>query len=90
MNKSEFINFMADTNHCTKAEAERCINMFVDSVTAAAASGQAVNLVGFGAFSVQRREARQGRNPKTGESMHIAAYNQPMFKAGKKLKDSCN
>jgi DNA-binding protein HU-beta len=49
-----------------------------------------INLVGFGSFSVQKRAAREGRNPKTGAKMRIEAYNQPVFKAGKKLKDACN
>lgn len=90
MNKAEFVSFMAAANNCSKADAERGLNMVVDSFMAAMAKGDSVNLVGFGSFDVQKRSAREGRNPKTGEKMHIAAYNQPVFRAGKKLKDACN
>lgn len=90
MNKAEFVSFIASSNNCSKADAERALNMVVDSFTDAMQKGQSVNLVGFGAFDVQKRNAREGRNPKTGEKMHIAAYKQPVFRAGKKLKDACN
>jgi len=90
MNKAEFVSFMANEHDCSKAEAERALNMVVESCIQAMAKSTGVNLVGFGAFSVQKRNAREGRNPKTGAKMHIPAYNQPVFKAGKKLKDACN
>ncbi|MDX1924266.1 MAG: HU family DNA-binding protein [Rickettsiaceae bacterium] len=90
MNKAEFVSFIASTHNSSKAEAERALNLVIQSFTDALAKGNSVNLVGFGSFSVQKRKAREGRNPKTGAKMHIAAYKQPAFKAGKKLKDACN
>ncbi|NDB82139.1 MAG: HU family DNA-binding protein [Alphaproteobacteria bacterium] len=90
MNKAEFVSFMAHANNSSKVEADKALNMVIESVTAALAQGGSVNLVGFGAFTVQKRNAREGRNPKTGAKMHIAAYMQPSFKGGKKLKDACN
>lgn len=90
MNKAEFVSFMASANDCSKADAERALNMVVESITQALSKGDSVGLVGFGSFGVQRRNAREGRNPKTGEKMHIAAYNQPFLKVGRKLKDACN
>lgn len=90
MNKAEFVTFMADKNNCSKADATRALDMVTESVTKALGSGKDVSLVGFGLFYVQRRAAREGRNPKTGAKMHIAAYKQPAFRAGKKLKSACN
>lgn len=90
MNKAEFIDHISEKHDCTKVEAEKIINIFTSSVTSALGEGKEINLVGFGSFSVSRREARQGRNPKTGASMRIEAYNQPSFRAGKGLKDGCN
>ncbi len=90
MNKAEFVGFMAGEHNCSKADAERALNMVVESFIEAMAKSTGVNLVGFGSFSVQQRNAREGRNPKTGAKMHIPAYKQPVFKAGKKLKDACN
>jgi DNA-binding protein HU-beta len=90
MNKAEFVNFLATSNNCSKVEAEKSLNMIVDGIMDVMSKGMGVNLVGFGSFEVQDRKARDGRNPKTGEKIHIPAYKQPSFKAGKKLKDSCN
>lgn len=90
MNKGEFVNFIADHSDLQKVEAERMLNIITDNIIAALGKGKDINLVGFGSFSVQKRAAREGRNPKTGEKMHIAGYMQPMFKAGKKMKDACN
>jgi len=64
--------------------------MFVNSVISALGSGEEVSLVGFGKFSVSKVKARKGRNPRTGETIEIKAYNQPKFKVGQKLKDACN
>ena len=90
MNKAEFIVHVASVGKITKAEAERCVNLFIDATTKGLSKGQSITFVGFGSFSVQKRKAREGRNPKTGEKMRIAAYSQPVFKAGKKLKAACN
>ena len=90
MNKGDFVSYIATKNSCTKAEAERVIDMFTSSVIGALGKGEEVSLVGFGNYSVTKVAARAGRNPRTGESIKIAAYKQPKFKAGQKLKDACN
>jgi len=90
MNKADFVSFIASKCDCTKAEAERSIDTFCGAVIDALGKGHSVNLVGFGSFSVSKVEARSGRNPRTGEPLNIAAYNQPKFKVGQKLKDACN
>lgn len=90
MNKGNFVAYIADKHGCTKAEAERVIDMFTSSVIGALGKGEEVSLVGFGNFSVSQVAARAGRNPRTGEPIKIAAYKQPKFKVGQKLKDACN
>jgi len=90
MNKADFVSFMASAHNSSKADAERALNMVIDSITGAMQKGDSVNFIGFGSFEVQNRNAREGRNPKTGEKMNIPAYKQPIFRAGKKLKDACN
>ena len=62
--------------------------MFTSSVIDAISKGNEISLIGFGSFSVQKVEAREGRNPRTGNALKIAAYNQPKFKVGQKLKDA--
>jgi DNA-binding protein HU-beta len=90
MNKGDFIGLIADKYGCSKVEAEKVINLFTDSVTDALSKGNEVTLVGFGSFSVNKVAARNGRNPQTGATIKIAAYNQPKFKAGKTFKDAVN
>ena len=90
MNKAEFIAHIANQYQCTKVEAEKVIDMFTSSVIDAMGQGKEISLVGFGSFSVSKVAARSGRNPRTGESLNIAAYNQPKFKVGQKLKDAVN
>jgi len=90
MNKQEFIDHIANQHECTKKEAEKAIDIFTSSVIDALAEGKEISLIGFGNFSVSKVEARSGRNPRTGEALKIAAYNQPKFKVGQKLKDACN
>jgi nucleoid DNA-binding protein len=70
--------------------AEKVINMFTSSVIDAISKGNEISLIGFGSFSVQKVEAREGRNPRTGNALKIGAYNQPKFKVGQKLKDAVN
>jgi DNA-binding protein HU-beta len=89
MNKGELIALMAEAGH-SKSDAEKALTWVVDSVLKALSRGEDVNLVGFGSFHIQNRAAREGRNPKTGEKMHISAYKQPVFRAGKKMKEACN
>jgi DNA-binding protein HU-beta len=90
MNKGNFVSYIAEKHDCTKAEAEKVIDMFASSVISALGEGEEISLVGFGNFSVSRVAARDGRNPRTGEAIKIEAYNQPKFKVGQKLKDACN
>ena len=90
MNKSEFVDHIAGQHSCTKKDAEKAIDIFTSSVIDAIGEGKEISLVGFGNFSVSKIAARSGRNPRTGETLKIAAYNQPKFKVGQKLKDACN
>lgn len=90
MNKGELVALMANYSGGSKAESERALNLVVNSVIQALEKGNDINLVGFGSFHIRKREAREGRNPKTGQKMQIAAYKQPVFRAGKKMKEACN
>ena len=90
MNKGDFIKFISENNNCTQGIAEKVINMFTSSVIDAISKGNEISLIGFGSFSVQKVEAREGRNPRTGNALKIGAYNQPKFKVGQKLKDAVN
>lgn len=88
MNKTELVAQIAEQADISKAAAERALAATVGSITGALKKGDSVTLVGFGTFSVSARAARQGKNPKTGESIQIAARNVPKFKPGKSLKDA--
>lgn len=90
MNKADFIRHIAEQHKCTQVEAEKTIDMFTSSVIDAMGQGKEISLIGFGNFSVSKVAARTGRNPKTGDALNIAAYNQPKFKVGQKLKDAVN
>ncbi len=90
MNKSELIEAVAKSADISKADAGRAVDAFVDATTKALKKGDQVSLVGFGTFSVRSRAAREGRNPRTGETIHIPASKAPAFKAGKALKDAVN
>ena len=91
MTKSELIARLAARNpHLYQRDVERIVATVFDEISKALASGHRVELRGFGAFSVKKRDPRTGRNPRTGEPMKIKASNQPKFKAGKVLKDSVN
>ncbi len=89
MTKQELVGKVAEVG-MTKKEAAEAVNAVLDSIKAALASGEKVSLVGFGSFSVKKRAAREGRNPRTGAMLKIAAKNVPVFKAGKALKDAVN
>jgi DNA-binding protein HU-beta len=88
MNKTELINQIAEKADLTKKDSEKALNAFIEAVTESLKSGNSVQLVGFGNFQVKPRAAREGRNPKTGEALKIAASNVPSFKAGQKLKEA--
>ncbi|MBX9795567.1 HU family DNA-binding protein [Sphingomonas sp.] len=90
MNKQELIGEVADLSGLTKAEAGKAVEAVFGAISAALAKGDAVRLVGFGTFSVSKRKASVGRNPRTREPMPIKASSQPKFKPGKGLKDSVN
>ena len=90
MNKSELIDAIAASADISKADAGRALDATLEAVTGALKKGDSVSLVGFGTFAVKRRDARDGRNPQTGQTIKIAAAKVPGFKAGKALKDAVN
>lgn len=90
MNKTELVVAVAEQADISKKDAEKVLKAFVDVVTEEMKKGEKVQLVGFGTFEVSERAAREGRNPRTGETMEIAASKAPKFKAGKALKDMVN
>ncbi len=90
MNKSELIDHVADAAGLSKADAGRAVEAVVSGVTNALKQGDTVAVVGFGTFQVRARAARTGRNPKTKETIQIPASKNPVFKAGKALKDAVN
>ena len=90
MNKTELIAAVAEKAEISKKDAEKEVKAFTDAVAEELAKGGKVQLVGFGNFEVSERPAREGRNPRTGETMTIAASKTPKFKPGKALKDEIN
>ena len=90
MNKGELIESVAAAADLSRADATRAVDAVIDSVTRSLSKGDTVSLVGFGTFTVKKRAARTGRNPRTGEAIQISASNVPGFKAGKALKDAVN
>lgn len=91
MIKSELIQQIAEENpHLYQRDVERLINTILNEVGAALARGDRVELRGFGAFSVKERQARTGRNPRTGETVRVEAKRVPYFKTGKELRERLN
>lgn len=90
MNKKELVSHIAESADLSQQRATATLNATVDIITTALKEGDDVALVGFGTFKVNPRAAREGRNPKTGEVIQIAASNAPVFKAGKALKEALN
>ena len=91
MTKSELITFLAEENpHLYQRDVERIVTTIFDEISAALADGDRVELRGFGAFSVKRRDARIGRNPRTGEAVSVDAKRVPYFKTGKQLREKLN
>jgi DNA-binding protein HU-beta len=90
MNKGDFVTAIAESADMTKADAERAVEAVFNVVKQALKSGDSISLVGFGTFSVRKRAARTGRNPRTGDTITIKASKVPAFKAGKALKDAIN
>tara|TARA_R110002020_G_scaffold283123_1_gene498837 strand:- start:309 stop:593 length:285 start_codon:yes stop_codon:yes gene_type:complete len=91
MIRSELIQKIADDNpHLYQRDVERIVNTIFDEITSAIAAGDRVELRGFGAFSVKKRDARVGRNPRTGETVQVEEKHVPFFKTGKLLRDRLN
>ena len=90
MNKTELIAAVAEKAELSKKDAEKAVKAFTDVISEELANGGKIQLVGFGTFEVRNREARTGKNPRTGEAIQIAASKVPAFKAGKALKDVVN
>lgn len=90
MNKNDLVAAVADRSDMSKADAAKAVDAVFDAIADSLKKGSEVRLVGFGTFSVSRRAASEGRNPRTGEKIKIPAQNQVKFKVGKGLKDSVN
>ncbi len=90
MNKAELIEFVAKETDSTKADAQRAVEAVFKGITKTVKKGNAARFVGFGTFTVAKRAATTGRNPRTGEAIKIKASKNVKFKAGKELKESVN
>ena len=90
MNKTELIAAVAEKADLSKKDADAAVSAVLGAITDALKAGDKIQLVGFGTFEVAERPAREGRNPRTGETMKIAAAKAPKFKAGKAFKDALN
>ncbi len=90
MNKTQLVEAVVEKSGLKKKEAEAAVNAVTEAIAEALKAGDKVQLVGFGTFDVKERAAREGRNPRTGETIKIAACKHPTFTAGKALKDSVN
>ncbi|MFV3073416.1 HU family DNA-binding protein [Niveispirillum fermenti] len=90
MNKNDLVAVVAEAAGLSKADANKAVDAVFDGITGALQKGDEVRLVGFGTFAVAERAASEGRNPRTGEKIAIAASKQPKFKPGKGLKDALN
>lgn len=88
MNKADIIGKVHETLGGTKADAERAVDTMLDCITGSLKEGQEVSIAGLGIFSAKMRPARQGRNPRTGESIEVPAMRVPKFRAAKALKDA--
>ena len=87
MNKVELVTKMAEKSNLTKKEAALALDAFIESVEEALENREKVQLIGFGTFETRERAAREGRNPRTKETITIPASTVPVFKAGKEFKD---
>ena len=90
MNKTQLIDVVATKTGLTKKAAEAAVNAVNEAITEALKAGDKVQIIGFGTYEVKERAAREGRNPKTGETITIAASKKPAFTASKALKDQIN
>lgn len=87
MNKAELVDAVAQKSELTKAAAAKAVDAVLATITETVAKGDSVSVIGFGTFESRKRAARNGKNPKTGEAIKIAATTVPAFKAGKAFKD---
>ena len=90
MNKTQLIDAVATKTGLKKKDAEAAVNAVNEAIVEALKAGDKVQVIGFGTYEVKERAAREGRNPKTGETITIAASKAPVFSAGKALKDAVN
>jgi len=90
LNKNDLVAAVASSTGLSKSDSAKAVDGIISSITASLSSGTEVRLVGFGTFSVSRRNATTGRNPRTGEAIQIKATNVPKFKSGKALKSAVN
>lgn len=90
MTKAELIEELAEKTGATKRDVTNVVDAFLESIKSALQKGEKVQLIPFGSFEVRKRKAREGRNPKTGEKLMIAARSVPAFHPGKELRDSVN
>ena len=90
MNRNELVDAVAGKADLSKSAANKAVDAVFDAIAGALKGGGEVRLVGFGTFSVAQRAASEGRNPRTGEKIKIAASKQPKFKPGKRLRDELN
>ena len=90
MNKTELVAAIAEKTELSKADSEKALKAFIETVEGALKKGDKVQLVGFGTFEVKKTAARTGHNPRTGEKFKIKASKTPKFKAGKAFKDAVN
>ncbi len=90
MNKNDLVAAVSDATSLSKSDSASAVESVFNTITSTLTKGEEIRLVGFGTFSVARRAASEGRNPRTGEKIQIKASNQPKFKAGKGLKDAVN
>jgi len=90
VNKNELVASVAEKAGLTKKDAEKAVNAFVETVQQSLVEGNKIQMIGFGTFEVKERAARTGRNPRTNEEIQIPASKNPVFKAGKALKDAVN
>jgi integration host factor subunit beta len=87
MTKAELVDNVSDKVNLTKKQTEVIVNILFNSITEALSEGDKVELRGFGSFRIRDRNPREGRNPKTGDTVHIPAKKVPFFKAGKELRE---
>ncbi len=90
MNKSELVSSISEKTDLTRAKAAEALDAFIEAIAESMTAGEEVRIVGFGTFAVVSRKATEGRNPRTGAVIKIAASKQPKFRPGKALKDQVN